>query len=35
VEHDLVAVRRGVVAGFAVEIGIGDPGQGIGTAGTV
>jgi len=33
VEHDLVAVRGGVIAGFAVEKGLGDPGQGIGTAG--
>jgi len=33
VEHDLVAVRGGVIARFAVEIGLGDPGQGIGTAG--
>ena len=33
VEHDLVAVGRRVIAGFAVEVRLGDDGQGIGTAG--
>ena len=33
VEYDLVAVRGGVIAGFTVEIGLGNPGQGIRTSG--
>ena len=32
-EHDLVTVGCGIFAGFAVQIRLGDPGQGIGAVG--